>query len=191
MSVDTTETTVASTSAASTGLAATETAGDAAADVLQSMVHLIRTTRAIAHRQTDELGITGTPLGILKKLAAGDARPSDLACVLQIAPSVVSRAVVPLEKAGLVERRPDPADARAWHLALTDLGRERLSARQEYVNVQFAAILADWEPDDVAQLAALMHRLDLAIAERSDDLLPHFPLTQQHHPRLDQTEGLA
>lgn len=153
-------------------LPAPQASGNAAADVLTSMVHLIRTTRAVGHRQTDGLVIAGTPLGILRKLGVGDARPSDLACSLQIAPSVVSRAVVTLEKAGLVERRPDPADARAWHLTLTDLGRERLSARQADINEQFADLLADWDPLDVAQLATLMHRLDVAIAARGDDSSP-------------------
>lgn len=184
-------------------VSADDGAQDAAANVLASMVHLIRTTRALAHRQTDGLVIAGTPLGILKKLAVGDARPGDLACGLQIAPSVVSRAVVPLEKAGLVERRPDPADARAWHLTLTDLGRERLRERQAYVNEQFAEIFTSWDPADVAQLATLMHRLDLAITERGDDLVSPFPLVSDHHPsqqdartrldqtRLDQTEGRA
>ncbi len=50
----------------------------------------------------------------------------DLADRLLVAPSVASRVVATLEQDGLVERHPDPADARACLLGLTDLGRDRL-----------------------------------------------------------------
>src|SRR5205823_3809530 len=95
------------------------------AELLDSLGRLIRTSKALRHHQNAEFGLTGTPFGILKTLAEGDARPGDLALHLQVAPSVVSRAVVPLEQSRLVERRTDPADARAWRLGLTDAGRRR------------------------------------------------------------------
>src|SRR5919112_77435 len=93
--------------------------------LLDALSRLIRTSRAAGHRQQSEFGLSGTPLGILKALATGDARLGDLALRLQIAPSVVSRAVVPLEQSGLVERRTDPDDARATRLGLTEAGRGR------------------------------------------------------------------
>ena len=85
----------------------------ATADLLDVLGRLVRTARATSHRHQAEYGLSGTPLGILKALAVADARAGDLAARLQIAPSVVSRAVVPLEQAGLVERTTDPDDARA------------------------------------------------------------------------------
>src|SRR3954465_7497821 len=95
--------------------------GQDTSQLLDALSHLIRTARAASHREPAEYGLSGTPLGILKTLARGDARPGDLAVRLQIAPSVVSRAVVPLQHAGLVERRTDPVDARAARLGLTAL----------------------------------------------------------------------
>jgi DNA-binding MarR family transcriptional regulator len=145
----------------------------AAKELLTSMVDLIRTTRSVAHRQTDALGITGTPFGILRKLATGDARPSDLACSLQIAPSVVSRALVPLEKSGLVERRQDPDDARAWRLGLTVAGRNRLDERQDYINDRFAELLSGWDPADLEQLALMMRTLDASLVDGVDRLVRH------------------
>ena len=93
-----------------------------AAELMSALTQLMRTSRATAHRQSQSLGPSGTPLGLLKALRDGDARPGDLAVRLCVAPSVVSRAVVPLEASGLIERRHDPDDARAWRLGLTALG---------------------------------------------------------------------
>src|SRR3954463_11408520 len=100
-----------------------------AAELLSALSQLMRTSRSVAQRQTQNLVPSGTPLGVLKALSDGDARPGDLATRLCVAPSVVSRAVVPLEASGLVERRHDPADARAWRLRLTRARPPRGGAR--------------------------------------------------------------
>jgi DNA-binding MarR family transcriptional regulator len=134
--------------------------------LLDSLSRLIRTSRAASHRQQAEYGLSGTPLGILKALATGDARPGDLATRLQIAPSVVSRAVVPLEQAGLVERRTDPADARAARLGLTAAGRRRLEEAREDFAVRFTPLLDDWDRADVAELARLMDRLEATLCSQ-------------------------
>ena len=47
-----------------------------AMQLLDTMASLMSTTGAVIHRQTDALGLNGTPLGILRKLEAGAARPS-------------------------------------------------------------------------------------------------------------------
>jgi DNA-binding MarR family transcriptional regulator len=76
---------------------------DAAAEVLSSLSGLLRTSRSISQR-TRDLGATGTALGVLKVLEQGDARPGDLAATLHVDPSVISRAVAPLEQEALVVR---------------------------------------------------------------------------------------
>jgi DNA-binding MarR family transcriptional regulator len=131
--------------------------------LLDALSRLIRTSRAAGHRQQSEFGLSGTPLGILKTLATGDARLGDLALRLQIAPSVVSRAVVPLEQSGLVERRTDPDDARASRLGLTPAGRRRLDeARQDFAD-RFAPLLDSWDRADIRTLARLMGELEETI----------------------------
>jgi DNA-binding MarR family transcriptional regulator len=130
------------------------------AQLLDVLGRLIRTARAVGQRQQAEYGLSGTPFGILKSLAVADARAGDLAARLQIAPSVVSRALIPLEQAGLVERRHDPTDARAAQLGLTDAGRRQLaSARREFAD-RFTPLLDDWTTDDVVTLTTLMDRLE-------------------------------
>ncbi len=49
---------------------------------------------------------------------------SELAEVLHVHPATVTKALKRMERAGFVERRPDPADQRVSRVFLTDAGRE-------------------------------------------------------------------
>ncbi|MGI8458416.1 MAG: MarR family transcriptional regulator [Propionibacteriaceae bacterium] len=138
---------------------------DEAAALLGSMSSLVRATRAVAHRQSGDMGASGTPIGVLKTLRAGDARPSDLAAALHVAPSVVSRAIVPLESAGLVERTTDPADGRASLIGITTLGCRRLAQLQNVYVEQVSEMLTDWTDGEAQQAAQMLDRLERALTE--------------------------
>lgn len=140
-------------------------------ELLETFGRLIRTARAVSHRQSEEMGFSGTPFGILKLLAQGDRRPGDLAAELQIAPSVVSRALVPLEREGQIERRLDPDDARSFRLALTESGREQLRRRHQMIQARIERLLQDWPEHDIATLTALMRRLEHCIQDNADEFL--------------------
>ncbi len=133
-----------------------------AAELLGALSSLARTLRAQSIRDR-ELGGSGTGHALLKTLDRGDTRPGDLALALQVDPSVISRAAAPLEQAGLIERKPDPADARAALLGLTDRGRQRLAALQEVILERLIATLHDWSDDDIRVAGALLTRLDDAL----------------------------
>jgi hypothetical protein len=47
---------------------------DATAELLDSLSKVIRTSRALSHGSRSNYGFSGTPVGILKILGAGDAR---------------------------------------------------------------------------------------------------------------------
>lgn len=140
-------------------------------ELLETFGQLIRTARALNHRHSEELGFSGTPFGIIKLLADGDRRPGDLAAELQIAPSVVSRALVPLERDGQIERRLDPADARSFRLALTEAGRARLTRRRELIQAKIERLLQDWPEEDITTMTTLMRRLEATIQAHADELL--------------------
>jgi DNA-binding MarR family transcriptional regulator len=144
-------------------------------ELLESFSQLIRTARSFNHRQSEDLGFSGTPFGILKLLAEGDRRPGDLATELQIAPSVVSRALVPLERDGQIERRLDPADARSFRLALTQAGRDQLARRRELIQARIERLLEGWPEDDIATLTRLMRRLETSIQQNAGELLQQPP----------------
>ncbi len=82
-------------------------------------------------------GIGFTDFVILCELGSvvgGRLRPVDLANRLQLTPSGVTRAILPLEKAGLVQRTSHERDARATYVTITQAGRDRLDEAMEDVD---------------------------------------------------------
>jgi DNA-binding MarR family transcriptional regulator len=64
-----------------------------------------------------------------------------------------------LQKAGLVERRPDPADRRARRVELTGPGRERLCALVAELREAEERLLERLEPAERDTLRTLLHRV--------------------------------
>jgi DNA-binding MarR family transcriptional regulator len=89
----------------------------------------------------------------------GGTRLSQLAQVLNLDLSTVSRHVKQLERAGLVARTGDKLDARASLLRVTAKGRRAVAAVNEAWRRFIAEVLADWRPGDVAALGPLLERL--------------------------------
>ena len=162
---------------------------DNAAQLLGALSSLLRAGRAAAHRHANELGAAGTGLGVLKALNEGDARPSDLAGWLQVGASGVSRAIVPLERDGLIERKRDPKDARACLLSLTDLGRERLSAIQDAYVDRVRARLADWTDDQAIAATGIVAALGLSLGD-GDQFASATELTRALIPAADAGEAV-
>lgn len=85
-----------------------------------------RIVREVETRLGGHHGLGFSELRLLRALAEapdGRLRPTDLAAELDITASGVTRAVLPLEKRGIVKREPDTQDARASRVALTPAGR--------------------------------------------------------------------
>lgn len=89
----------------------------------------------------------------------GPARPSDLGARLYLDRSTVTRQVDALERLGLVRREPDPTDARARIVVLSEEARETFAALQRERAERWRAALGAWPADDVTRLADLLHRL--------------------------------
>jgi DNA-binding MarR family transcriptional regulator len=85
-----------------------------------------RIVRELETRIGGHHGLGFSELRLLRALAAAPdqrLRPTDLAAELEITPSGVTRAILPLEKRGIVKRESDPQDARASRVTLTAAGR--------------------------------------------------------------------
>lgn len=134
-----------------------------AAALVGALHSVIRTMRYVAAKDHGHT-MTGTLAGILKAVETTDQRPGDLAAQLMVAPSVVSRAVAALEADDLVQRRPDPEDARACRIGITDLGRERLAEHKRYLLQRVVAALPDWDDDEAALAVQVLSRLELSLA---------------------------
>lgn len=90
---------------------------------------------------------------------AGPLRASELAERLGIAARSATDSVAGLVAGGFVERRPDPADGRAWLLALTDAGHAALDQVARARAAAAARLFGRLSPTEGEQLAALLARL--------------------------------
>jgi len=71
-------------------------------------------------RRAATLGVTRAQWKVLFRLSRTPGlRQIELADILDVEPITLSRIVDKLDDAGLVERRADPADRRAWRLEVT------------------------------------------------------------------------
>lgn len=110
---------------------------------------------------TSSDGVEWAAYGLLFQLVAdGPRRSSVLAESACVDPSTVSRQVAQLVQAGLVERRPDPADGRASLLAATERGRAAYAAKQAHRQQLFAGLVEGWSPADVVALTDLLARFN-------------------------------
>ncbi|MET9439333.1 MarR family transcriptional regulator [Streptomyces sp. NPDC006610] len=102
--------------------------------------------------------------GLLVRLdECGRQRATELAAYIGIGKATMSRQLRALEELGLVAREPDPADGRASLVRLTDEGRTRVQRVREARRARYVSQLADWDRREVAELARLLHQLNVGM----------------------------
>lgn len=99
-------------------------------------------------------------VGLLRAVA-GLGHPSQqlLAARLGMAPSRIVGLVDSLERRGVLERRPNPDDRRAYELHLTDAGRALLGKVARIGAAHEAELSAPLDPDERRTLVRLLRRL--------------------------------
>jgi MarR family transcriptional regulator, transcriptional regulator for hemolysin len=125
-----------------------------------------RLIRRDANRRAAVLGATKAQWRVLARLrrGGGGLRQIALAEALDVEPITLCRMIDRLEEAGLVERRRDAADRRAWRIHLTPAAAPVL-VKLEAMGVQFNAdILTGVSEADreaaLRVLARIRHNLD-------------------------------
>lgn len=108
-------------------------------------------------------GLTSAQSGVLFVLGRGDgAAIGEVAEALDTAPSAMSGLIDRMERAGLVERRADPADGRGQRIHMTGKGREAREAAKAglaQINAKITEGFSEAEIDVVARwLASLQQR---------------------------------
>lgn len=112
-------------------------------------IHLLRRLR----REDEALGISAARLSALSVVGFGGPRTlGELAAAEQVRPPTMTRIVAALERAGLVERRPDHDDGRVTRIAATDRGRALLEEGRARRTGRLAARLEALPPADLATL---------------------------------------
>jgi DNA-binding MarR family transcriptional regulator len=122
---------------------------DVATGLNSAAIHLVRRLR----RADESLGVTPARLSALSVLVFGGPRSiSALAEAEQVTGPTMSRIVAALVDAGLVERDPDPDDARAVVLTATPTGRSLMErGRRQRVD----RLVRDLEGLDESEVATL------------------------------------
>ncbi|HAL23916.1 MAG TPA: MarR family transcriptional regulator [Stenotrophomonas sp.] len=111
-----------------------------------------------------------TELRVLYELASrGAARASDLRDDLGLNAGYLSRLVASLESKGLLQKSPNPQDARSHLLSLTDHGRQTLQPYDEASRQEAMAVLAPLAEPQRRELLAAMDRISALLGERPAD----------------------
>jgi DNA-binding MarR family transcriptional regulator len=134
------------------------------------------TSRAI--RQAFDAGYAALDLNLTQASVlaflheSGPLRQTQLARRLGVGRAAMGTTVDQLERRGLVERQPDPDDRRAWHVTITQAGKDLVGPIQQIDEVLRAELRLDVSKAERQQLAKLLLRLqsNLArvLAERGD-----------------------
>ncbi len=112
-------------------------------------------------------------------------RPTELAEILGIDLSAVSRQVRDLVQASLVERTPDATDQRACRLRLTDDGRALLGRVRQARQEALRELLDGWSDSDQRTLARLVARL----ADTMETQVSHDSPGPHHPPATSPATG--
>lgn len=105
------------------------------------------------------LGVSPIQAGAIGALLPGPLRQADLGRRLEMEPANVHALVRRMGAAGLVERRPDPDNARRVLVALTPAGLAMSDALQGPRRAAGDATLKALDPEERAALVRLLSRL--------------------------------
>jgi DNA-binding MarR family transcriptional regulator len=94
-------------------------------------------------------------------MAGGRLGLSDLAQAMVLSPSGLSKLLDRMQEAGLVERQPDPDDARSTYAAITRHGRAEVKKTRQRHHAFLQHVFGDVLDDrDLADLTRIMTRLN-------------------------------
>lgn len=129
-----------------------------------SLNHLLwqvcRLNHARAHQLFDAIGVYRGQPPLLEALWEQDGLThSELAVRLHVTPATMSRMIRRMEKAGLVARKPDPADRRVSCVYLTQAGRDIRSAIVRAIRVIEADTFAGFNDEERALLRRLLEQV--------------------------------
>jgi DNA-binding MarR family transcriptional regulator len=128
-----------------------------------------RLARWAFDQQVREIGVTGPQARLLLTL---NRQPGEnqgfYAERLEVEPITLCRMVDRLEEASMVERRPDPADRRAWQLHLTSKSQKVVEKLQQRVDSLVEDMLAGLTSAERSEFARLLKVVGSNLSERRD-----------------------
>jgi len=126
-----------------------------------------RLFRRSFNARTRDSGITALQWRLITYLKRHEGvRQGPLAELIEVEPITLSRMVDRLVEAGLVERRADPADRRAWQLYLTPRAFELLNGMRPIAEALTAEAIEGLSPAEIDQLTTLVERVRANLSRR-------------------------
>ena len=127
-----------------------------------------RLYRRAFNARTRDSGITALQWRLITYLRRHEGiRQGPLAELIEVEPITLSRMIDRLAEAGLVERRADPADRRAWQLHLTPRANELLSGIRQIAETLTDEAAEGLSEDERDQLIALVERVRSNLSRRA------------------------
>jgi DNA-binding MarR family transcriptional regulator len=124
---------------------------------------IVRTSRQLRQEAAAETGLSPSTTAALATISrSGPLTPSELAELERVKRPSMTRTLGCLEREGLIERTPDPADGRSFLVAVNDAGRERLARLRRRKSAYLARRLRGLDADELETLtraAELLERM--------------------------------
>ena len=113
-----------------------------------------------ARSRFEGLGLARGQPGVLRQLWLRDGlTQAELGEALHVQPATITRMIQRMERAGWVERRPDPDDQRAWRVYQTDAARTVQPRVESLIQALNAEALQGFTPDEVRALTGFLTRM--------------------------------
>jgi DNA-binding MarR family transcriptional regulator len=128
-----------------------------------------RLARWAFDQQVREIGVTGPQARLLLILSrVSGENQGYYAEKLEVEPITLCRMVDRLEEAGMVERRRDPTDRRAWQLHLTQKSQKIVAKLQLSVDALVEDMLCGLTSEEREEFARLLKAVGTNLSERRE-----------------------
>jgi DNA-binding MarR family transcriptional regulator len=141
----------------------------------EALGYLINDTGRMIQRAFDErarvVGGTQAQWRVLARIRRDPGiRQAPLAELFDVEPITMSRMIDRLQEAGLVERRTDPQDRRAWLLYLTPQADPIIDCIRAVADGLHASMLADVSQEELVSLRSTLNkiRMNLSVIKFND-----------------------
>lgn len=135
--------------------------------LISDVARLLR--RRFDHR-AQSLGLTRAQWQVLTYVGRNEGTNQvGLAEFMEVEPITLSRHIDRMQAAGLVERRPDPADRRAYRLYLTDKGRPLLDQLRSLGGCVMDEVFAGVSKEDTERLVDTLLVMRGNLSSRQED----------------------
>ena len=142
--------------------------------IVSSLSQVARLMRRHFDERARAIGVTRPQWQVLTLVGKHEGiNQGGVADLIEVEPITVGRMVDRLQESGLIERRSDPADRRAWRLFLTERGRGLLGQLQPCGAATASLALEGVSAEERALLHDILERMRGNLSRKSAEAVAH------------------